>query len=260
MTFSIAAGSRKAASVSVPKSAPALSARMSRWRSMSSWEKDEGRPKAFSKTWRSGLEPRTLYQLAPSVPALARVVDLAAEVHREAHVVVGVADGHLEGAGLVGVGDRRGEAGVRGVGAADVAEAEGVGEPGVGLVGQAARQRLGVGGAFLEDLADEGLLVDLAVEAEGAERHLEQAAVGDEVGGGGDRADLLLEVFDVLLDLRRLVERGLLGGLGALEKAPAGNAGEWNHRLEAHRVSAAGLRPRSRASRGIRARRARITW
>ena len=119
----------------------------------------------------------------------------------------------------------------------------------------------GVGGAFLERLADEGALVDLAVHAEGAERDLEQAAVGDEIGGGGDGGDLFGEVGDVALELGALLEGGLLPGLGALEEAPPGDAGQRDGGLEAHGAAHEAERmSRSRASRGSRQRSARIAW
>ena len=135
------------------------------------------------------------------------------------------------------------------------------GELAEALVGQPVGERLGIGGALLEHLADEGLLVDLALEPEGAERHLEQPAVGDEVGGGGDRADLLLEVGDVALRAPAPFSKAACCAAWVRSRKrqpamPASGIVGWKLMALPH---AAG-RPRSRASRGSRPRSARIAW
>ena len=140
ISFSTAAGSWKAVSVSVPNSAPVLSAQDVAL----VVDVDLAERGRQAEGLLEHLAQRLGAEHAVPAAALARgeIGDLAAEVHRQAHVVVAVADRRLEGAGLVGVGDRRGEAGIGGVRAVGVAEAEGVGELGVGLVGQAAGQRV----------------------------------------------------------------------------------------------------------------------
>jgi hypothetical protein len=177
-------------------------------------------------------------------------------IQGQPHLFALFADGFFKAAGPVGGQDLVGEIRKLRPRRREIAETEGGREFGPGLVGQLVGQRAGLQCAILKHLTDEVAVVDLIPQAEGAQRHLQQATVGDQLFGRADRADLFAEI-SLIAAHRGLRRPGrALGRHGALQKRPAGITRQRQGGRKAHARRAA----ISRSSRGNSARSAFSVW
>ncbi len=180
MIFSAFAGSAKAVRFGVPKSALVLSRRMSRWRWTSIRPNSLRSPWAFSihLAQRLGAEDRE-QAVSPSAPfdssAISRRKFIARRISFE------FSPRRPRRRAPCSRGDPVREAGGAGARAAADPEAEGLGELLVARRGQSGGGISEVGEVALEHLSDEGLRVDLALEAESAARDLEEPAAPNQL-------------------------------------------------------------------------------
>ena len=96
------------------------------------------------------------------------------------------------------------------------------------------------GGRLLEDAANDRLLGNLRLKSECAERHGEEAPVGDQRLSRRDRAYLVAKIIDVALQRRRIGEGLELPRRRPLEHFPTRKAAKGNERDD-HQAASGGV-------------------